>query len=161
MKTTKSKKTDKLEVAKVLTEELLKKMGSKASVEVVEDKENEALVINIKTDDETGLLIGHHGETLTAIQSVLGMMLRQKIGEWVRVIVNIGDWREKQEEHLKVLAREAAERAKQTGEPQPIYNLTPAQRRVVHMELSEDKTVMTESTGEGEERYLVISLKKN
>lgn len=158
---TKSKETTNLKIAEELAKELLVNMGSKAKVEAVEDKDNEALVINIKTEEETGLLIGHHGETLLAIQSAIGMMLRQKTGEWARVVVNVGDWREKQDEHLRVLAKEAAERAKETGNPQPIYNLTAAQRRIVHMELTGDKEVVTESTGEGDDRYLVISPKKS
>jgi spoIIIJ-associated protein len=158
---TKDKKVDSLSLTKGLAEELLKELGSKAQVEVSEDKDNEAVVVNIKTDDETGLLIGHHGETLLSIQGALGLMLRQKIGEWIRIVVNVGDWREKQEEHLRVLAQEAAERAKETGEPQPIYNLSPAQRRIIHIELGGDDKITTESTGEGEERYLVINPKKS
>jgi len=72
----------------------------------------------------------------------------------------VGDWRERQEEQLVKMASEVAERAKQTGEPQPLYNLTPAQRRVVHLELEKDSEVTTESTGEGNERYLVVKPKK-
>lgn len=158
---TKNKPNKNIETTEELAKELLTNMGSKAEVEVEEDKENEAVVVNIKTEEETGLLIGHHGDTLLAIQGAIGMMLRQKMGEWVRVVVNVGDWREKQEEHLRILAKEAAERAKETGNPQPIYNLTPSQRRIVHMELTNDKEVVTESTGEGDERYLVISPKKS
>jgi spoIIIJ-associated protein len=156
-----TKKKSNLEIVQDLAEKLLKEMGSKAKVSVVEDKENEAVVVNIDTEDETGLLIGHHGETLNSIQTVLGMMLKQQTGEWARVVVNVGDWREKQEEHLKELALETAERARQTGNPQPIYNLTPAQRRIVHLELSQENDLTSESVGEGDDRYLVISLKKS
>src|SRR3990172_1360376 len=93
-------------------------------------------------------------------EEVLGMMVRQETGEWKRVLVNVGDWREKQEEYLTQMAKTTAERAKTTGEPQPLYNLTPAQRRVIHMALSEDSEIETESQGEGEERYLVVKPKK-
>lgn len=140
--------------------ELLVLMGTKAKAEASEDKENDAFVINITTEDETGLLIGHHGETLNSLQSILGMMVRQKIGEWKRVLVNVGDWREKQESYLQDLARTTAERAKQTGEPQPLYNLSASQRRVIHLALSEDTDIETESQGEGEERFLVVKPKK-
>ena len=138
---------------------LLELMGTKAKATVSEDKENEAFVVNIETEEERGLLIGHHGETINAIQAALGMMVRQEEGEWKRIMVNVGDWRERQEEQLIKLASEVAERAKQTGEPQPLYNLTPAQRRVVHLELSKDTEVTSESTGEGSERYLVVKPK--
>lgn len=143
-----------------LANELLELMGTKAKATASEDAENEAIVVNIETEEERGLLIGHHGETINALQAALGMMVRQEEGEWKRIIVNVGDWRERQEEQLIKLASEVADRAKQTGEPQPLYNLTPAQRRVVHLELSKDEGVTTESTGEGSERYLVVKPKK-
>ncbi|MEK7112284.1 MAG: R3H domain-containing nucleic acid-binding protein [Patescibacteria group bacterium] len=153
-------KKNTIDLVKKDANELLSLMGTKATVEAEEDKENETFVVNIKTEDEAGLLIGHHGETLNSLQAVLGMILRQKTGEWKRVLVNIGDWREKQEEYLKDMAKTTAERAKQTGEAQNLYNLTAAQRRVVHLTLSEDSEVETESVGEGEERYLIIKPKK-
>ncbi|MCJ7805282.1 hypothetical protein MUP46_01420 [Patescibacteria group bacterium] len=138
---------------------LLTLMGTKAKARVYEDKENQAIRVDIETEDETGLLIGRHGETLASMETALGMMIRQSVGEWVRIIVNVGDWRERQEDHLKEIAEQAMERAIQTGEPQPIYNLTPAQRRIVHLALSESKDVETESVGEGLERYLVVKPK--
>ena len=154
------KKETNIEVAQKLSEELLTLMGVEGKIDVSEDKENQALVIDISSDNETGLLIGRHGQTLLSVQAAIGMMLKQKLGEWIRVIVNVGDWRQKEEEHLKDLAESTAERARTTGEPQPIYNLTPSQRRIVHLALSEDPDLSTESEGEGEERYLVVKKKE-
>ena len=154
------KKISKTAEALKLTEELLQLMGVEAKVEAVDDQENDAIVLNVASETETGLLIGRHGQTLIALQAAIGMMLKQQTGEWVRVIVNVGDWRQKEEEHLKELAIQAGERVRTTGEPQPIYNLTPSQRRIVHMVLSEDPELTTESTGEGEERYLVVKKKE-
>ena len=154
------KKETNTEVAQKLSEELLILMGVDAKIDVSEDKENQALVINISSDNETGLLIGRHGQTLLSFQAAIGMMLKQKLGEWIRVVVNVGDWRQKEEEHLKDLAESTAERVRTTGEPQPIYNLTPSQRRIVHLTLSEEPDLSTESEGEGEERYLVVKKKE-
>jgi spoIIIJ-associated protein len=153
------KKVDKVTLVEKLANELLALMQTKAKASAKEDKENEAIEVNIEAEEERGLLIGHHGDTINAVQAVLGMMVRKEVGEWIRIIVNIGDWREKQEEHLKKLAREVAERVKQTGEPQPLYNLTAAQRRIVHLELSGEADIATESIGEGPERYLVVKPK--
>jgi spoIIIJ-associated protein len=135
-------------------------MGTKAQVKASEDKKNEAVRIDIETEEETGLLIGRHGETIEAIQSILGMMLKKKTGDWVRIIVDVGGWREKQEERLRDLATQTAERAKETGEGQPLYNLSPAQRRVIHLALADNPDIETESAGEDEERYLIIRPKK-
>jgi spoIIIJ-associated protein len=149
-----------LSLAKKMANELLSLMGTKAQVKASEDKKNEAVRIDIETEEETGLLIGRHGETIEAIQSILGMMLKKKTGDWVRIIVDVGGWREKQEERLRDLATQTAERAKETGEGQPLYNLSPAQRRVIHLTLADNPDIETESAGEDEERYLIIRPKK-
>lgn len=154
-----TKKTDKKEIIEKLANDLLLLMGVKVKAQVAEDKANEAFVVTVEAGDETGLLIGRRGETLLSIQSLLGVIVRQHLGEWVRIVVDVGDWREKEEERLKSLALSAGERAKETGQPQPLYNLTPAQRRIVHLILSEDETLETESLGEDAERYLVVKPK--
>ncbi len=143
-----------------LVNELLHLMGVEAKAKVSEDKENEAFRVDIETSEEVGLLIGHHGETLNSIQTILGMIIRQKTGEWTRIIVNVGDWREKQEEYLKHLADQTASRVKETGQEQALYNLTPGQRRIIHLTLSSDSDLETESVGEGKDRYLIVRLKK-
>lgn len=162
-KETKDKKAslkDKVSLVQKMADKLLELMGAKAKVVVSEDKENEAIRVDIETETETGLLIGRHGETLDALQAILGMMVFQETKEWARIIVNVGDWREKQEDQLKSLALQAAERARETGEPQTLFNLNASQRRIVHMVLTEEKDIETESSGEGKERYLVINQKK-
>ena len=149
-----------VKILQKLADELFALMSTKAKAEVSYDKENEAFVVNVEAGDETGLLIGKKGETLLGIQTVLGFLLKQKVGEWSRVLVNVGDYREKEEGYLKDLASSTAQRAKETGEPQNLYNLKSWQRRVIHMVLSEDKDLVTESEGEGEDRFLIIKSKK-
>jgi spoIIIJ-associated protein len=155
------KKIDPIDETEALAGKLLGLMSVKADVVVTKDEENDAVLVNINAPESTGLLIGRQGETLVALQSILGMMVKQKVGEWVRIVVNVGDWREKQEDRLKGLARQAAERAIATGQPQPLYNLSASQRRVIHLELSEDTNVQTESVGEGVDRYLIVKPKAN
>jgi len=143
---------------KILTEKLLSLAGVNAGIEVVDMGEN-TYEVNLSTEDETGLLIGFRGENINAIQTVLGIMLKGQTGEWYRLIVNVGDYRQKQEEKLKELATQSADRAVETKESQPIYNLNASQRRIVHMHLSERDDITTESEGVEPERYLVIKSK--
>ena len=75
------------------------------------------------------------------------------------MVVNIADFREKEETRMIELANQTASRLRETGEAQSLYNLTPAQRRVIHMTLSNQKDIQTESTGEGSERCLVVKKK--
>ena len=147
-------KDSKTEIKKT-AQKLLDLLGVKGDIEVGEDKENEALSVNITTD-EAGILIGRHGETISAFQVVLGQILQRQTGEWQRVLVDTEDYRTKQQEMLKSMAEQAAERVKQTGDPYTIYDLTSSQRRFVHMVLSEDPQIITESEGEGRERHLVV-----
>lgn len=137
-----------------LVEELLHLMEVKAEVSV--EKDSDSYKVSVNPEEEAGLLIGGHGSTLSAIESFINIALKQKTGEWVRVSVDIGEWKSKHDQELVELAEQASMRARETGEDQHLYNLTPAQRRVIHMALSEQKGIITESLGEGTGRYLVV-----
>jgi spoIIIJ-associated protein len=139
-------------------EKLLDLMGVKAKTKVTEDVENDSFLVNIDSDEEKGLLIGKRGETINSLQYVLELMLRQALGEWKRVVVNIGNWREKQDEYLGNLAKQAVERVKETNSPQRLYNLSPSQRRSIHLVIQKTEGVVSESEGEGKERCLVVKL---
>jgi spoIIIJ-associated protein len=147
---------EKIETLEELVGKLLSLMTSTAKATVEYDKVGEVYVVKIDAGEETGLLIGKKGETLSSIQTILGILFKQKTGEWGKIVLDIGDYREKEEDYLKNLAASTAQRAKETGNPQNLYNLKAWQRRVVHMTLSEDKDIITESEGEGEDRYLIV-----
>lgn len=152
-----AKKTEKKQtlekVIKEISEELLSLMQVAGTVDVVAGQDHYAL--NIKTA-ESGLLIGRHGETLNSLQLLLGVMLFKKRGEWVRVIVDVGDYRKTRQQSLSEMAERIADEVETTGQPVTIPNLTPYERRTIHMLLSEHKSVMTQSIGEGRDRQLTI-----
>lgn len=154
-RTVKKTPTEVGEIEKIV-KDLIKLMGVDVKYKITEDEKNQTINVDLETENEKGLLIGKKGETLYSLQYLLALMLNQKIGEWKRIQVNIGDWKEKQDEYLKELAQKAAERAEETGEPQYLYNLNSAQRRIVHLEVSMMEGVVSESEGEGNERRLVI-----
>lgn len=145
---------DTIKTIQHLTEELLHAMAIEAEVSVVTD-ETEAYRIHIDTD-ETGLLIGHHGRTLESLQILLGIMISRTIGTWVKVYVNVGDYREKREETLHYMAQRAAEQAITTRTTVELARLTPSERRIVHLALTGDDRVVTESEGEGDRRILKV-----
>lgn len=146
-----------LEQVKSLAEQLLQSLEIAGSV-LVETDESGAYRVNITTE-ETGLLIGFHGQTLESFQLILGLMTGKTLDTWERVYVNVGDYREKREEALMYMAQRAAERALATGRPIELSRLSAGERRVVHLTLSGDERVSTESMGEGSDRKLIISPK--
>lgn len=121
--------------------------------------EEDVARVNIDTT-ETGILIGYHGETLYGLQLILGLVCLKKLGHWVRIVVNVGDYRQKREEYLQQLARSKAEAVLSTGAAQTLSGLSPFERRVVHMLISSYDNLTSESVGEGEERKLVIKPKQ-
>jgi spoIIIJ-associated protein len=140
-----------------ITEDLLQKLGVTGTVTVDID-ETEAFRVHIETE-ETGLLIGFHGKTLESFQIILGIIASRELAEWVKVYVNVGDYREKREEALMLMAQHAAERALAMNRPIELANLSASERRVIHLTLSGDERVETESTGEGSRRVLLVKPK--
>lgn len=146
-----------IDQVKQITEGLLAKLEITGTVSVDLD-ETGAYRVHIETE-ETGLLIGFHGKTLESFQIILSIMVSKKLDAWVKVYVNVGDYREKREEALMYMAQRAADRAIASGRPVELTRLTASERRVIHLTLSGDERVVTESVGEGESRILVVKPK--
>lgn len=152
---------NKVETLKEISLKLMELMGVNAQVEVSFEEDNNIFNVSFKSDEATGLLIGKKGETLSSIENLLSVILKNQLGQWYRVSVNIGDYKEKEEDYLKSLADSVAQRVSSTGNSENIYNLKGWQRRIIHLFLAENyKDLSSESTGEGEERSLVVSIKK-
>ena len=145
---------DDIKQVTAVVEDLLAKLEVTGGVGVTTD-ETGAFRVNIDTE-ETGLLIGYHGKTLESFQLILGIIISKKLGRWVKVYVNVGDYREKREETLMHMAQRAAERALALGRPVELSRLSPAERRIIHLTLSGDERVATESVGEGDDRVLLV-----
>lgn len=141
-----------------VTEDLLNRLGISGQVSVDID-ETDAYRVHIETE-ETGLLIGFHGRTLESFQILLGLLVSKALGNWVRVYVNVGDYREKREEALMLMAQQAAERALTQHRPIELSHLSASERRVIHLTLSGDERVETESVGEGSMRTLLVKPKE-
>ncbi len=144
-----------LSVIRGVAEKLLDLMEIKADIEVTEDKENQAVLIQIETETP-GILIGYHGETLSSFQLILGIMANRQLKEWTRILVNVGDYRQKREEVLKRIALSAAQRAHFSGAPVTLADLSSAERRIIHLVLADHEEVESYSEGEGRDRRLII-----
>ena len=147
------------ETIKTIREEaeiLLEKIGSAGSVEV---SENEGM-FNVHIDtEENALLIGKHGNTLSSLELVLSLIVAKKTGEFKRVIIEVGGYREAREDYLRDLAQRLHDEVVETGDEKTVRGLKPWERRVIHMHLSEMGDVNTESEGEERDRILVITKK--
>jgi spoIIIJ-associated protein len=77
-------------------------------------------------------------------------------GEFKRVSVEVGDYKKNRTEWLERLAMDAKERALTEGKEVYLSELKSWERRVVHLLLQDDKEVVSESSGEGKDRVLVV-----
>lgn len=147
------------EVNKIVEKEantLLDKADIDAKVEVKEVDGNISVVVDT---DENALLIGKHGNTLSSLELILSLIVAKKTGEYKRILIEVGGYREAREEYLRDLANRLKDEVVSTGIEKTVRGLKPWERRVVHMQLSESDEVVTESEGEDRDRVLVIKKK--
>jgi spoIIIJ-associated protein len=107
-----------------------------------------------------GILIGRKGQTLDAMQFLTDKIINRKSDARVRVRVDIEGYMETRKANLKHLAYKMADKAKKTGRPATINQMSAQDRRIVHMALKDDNKVRTQSMGDGYYRRLVIFPKK-
>jgi spoIIIJ-associated protein len=137
-----------------ITENLLQKLGIVGKIEARVDEQN-SICLKIETE-ESGLLIGYHGETLYSLQLIIGLITFRKLGTWIHLVLEVGDYRQRHEEKIIQMAKNIADRVKQTGQQASMPYLTGSERRIVHLTLQDDPDVISESEGEGIDRRLIL-----
>ena len=112
-------------------------------------------IIDVQGED-AGLIIGRRGDTLRALQFVTNMILGRQQEEPIPVIVDVEQYRERRFAHLRQLANRMAERAIASGQSVTLEPMPPAERRMIHVTLADNRGVRTESSGDGNERRVTI-----
>lgn len=121
--------------------------------------EKDRLTLSIEGGN-AGILIGRKGQTLDAMQFLTDKVINRKSEARVRVKVDIEGYMETRKSNLKHLAYKMADKAKKTGRPATINQMSAQDRRIVHLALKDDNKVRTQSMGDGYYRRLVIFPKK-
>ena len=140
--------------------ELFATLKLEAEIESDGRAAEKALFFRVRGEN-LGALIGKRGQTLDALQYLLGHVVNRQQDAFLRVKLDIGSYREKQENKLRGFARNAARRVKQSGKSLALDPMTPNERRIIHAALQRDRYVTTHSEGEGEKRHVVITLRKD
>lgn len=135
---------------------LVEHMGATGQVLAAQDDD----CLRLRIDSEMmGMLIGHRGETLDAMQYLTGLVINKnrKTEGYTRVTLNTEEYREKREETLKKLARKVASQVRATGRARALEPMNPYERRVLHSALQNNPDVTTHSEGEEPNRRVVVS----
>lgn len=144
----------KIEVAKNYLTDILSSMGlSSVTMEVTEDKDGAVITFS---GDNVAVLIGHHGDTLDSLQYLVALACNRVDGEYFRITLDCGGYRERREETLKALAARLAAKVKKSGRPQLLEPMNPYERRIIHSVVSDIPGVYSKSKGEEPNRRVVI-----
>ena len=141
---------------------VLERMGISADIDIKDDQDR--TVLEIQTAD-TELVIGRRGVVIDALQHLVNKAVFKERGERDRdkdkergkpLIVDAGGFRDKQVERLRSLAQKMATQALETKQIVALQPMTPHDRRIVHMAISEIPGLTTRSEGEGEDRHILV-----
>ena len=129
-----------------------------ATVDFSEDG-NRHFTLNIKTEENTSLIIGKRGVTLNSLQFLVNNYAKKFSSHFFRIEVDCDDYRESRKKTLEELALNLAKKSKKTGRPVELEPMTSVERKIIHNALTGIKNVETESRGDEPYRYLVITAK--
>jgi len=150
------KKMNKVQAGEEFLQGILERMKIMAAAEGKEEEGGIGLNIN---GEDLANIIGKDGNTLAALQALVGAALSHRFAERVRVNLDAGGYKEKKANVLRRLAKDAANDVASSGQEKVLPPMNAAERRIVHIALKDEEKVQTFSRGEGPDRRLVIAPK--
>ncbi len=145
-------------IIKSTLEELLAKMGFSSTVEIDDSsaEDQDGIICNIITKDDSNFLIGQYGVNLQAVQHIARLLVRKQTEEKIKFVIDVNSYRKQKNESIVELAKESAQQAIDEKRAVVMKPMSNYERRLVHLELSKNTAITTESIGEGEDRKIVI-----
>lgn len=154
-------------IEKILRELLDKLRFEGYELELLEDDDKQDSVdkryikINISGEDVSEL-IGRYGKTLSSLEHIVNLIFNRdhEEDEYIRVLLDVNDYRKKREDYLIDVAERAIDEVRNSNLPVSLPPMLPAERRVIHNYAMKHDDIETESEGEEPERSVVIQPKK-
>jgi spoIIIJ-associated protein len=136
---------------------ILRTFGIESTIDEYEGEDGD-IILDIVGGD-LAILIGRHGKTLDALQTLVSAATSRQLGFRYPILVDVEGYRGRRREKLEDIARRTADRVARQGRPVRLRPMTSYERRVIHMALREDRRVMTASDGEEPSRAVVVAPK--
>ena len=114
----------------------------------------------VEWSGDAGLLIGREGQTLQAIQYLASRLVSRGMNAALRVQLDIGEYRARQEDKLRGMAKMLAEKARQSGKSFSTRPLSSYHRRIIHLYLQDMQDITTRSSGDLPLKRVVISSRR-
>lgn len=138
-------------------QQVVSAMGTSLTVTAEETPEGTRIDV---AGEDGGVLVRRGGEGLQALQHLVATTFRRQLGDDQRVVIDCNGFRREKDAELRQMAKYMAERALSMGQPQEMGPLNPYERRIVHMAVTEDPRVASESIGDAFMKTVIISTKK-
>jgi spoIIIJ-associated protein len=144
-------------IAKDFLRDVFEKMNIFAKIET--RIENKNLIVNVEGDD-LGVLIGKRGQTLDSLQYLVSLVVNKNNDDYLRVVMDTENYREKRKETLERLAHKLAFKAKRLRKDIVLEPMNPFERRIIHAALQSNPQVGTRSEGDEPYRKVIIFLNR-
>ncbi len=146
---------------KAIVEQFLKEVTSSMGLQVeIEIKESDnGLYVNL-IGENLGVLIGKHGQTLDSIQHLTSLTLNKGKAQYVNIIVDCENYREKRKATLEKLAKNLAKKVRETRRSVTLEPMSAYERRIIHSAIQGMNDIATHSEGKEGNRHIIITLKK-
>lgn len=143
-----------IQFAKKYLEDLLSFFGLNTDVHATSE-DDEVIVLSVPSTHLNGFLIGQNGETMRALQYMVSMALKNAGHEYVRVNVDVADYKKQRAHQIEQRAEAWLNEVKTSGAEKHLEPMNAADRRTIH-KLAGDHGLVTESVGEGRDRHIVL-----
>lgn len=147
---------DPIEEGKKYLLQLLNDFNLTGTVEIIPSKQS--ITFNVNSDNN-GLIIGREGKTLQSIQVLTSQVVNQYTSKHLKVLVDIGSYKENQIKKLEALAKKTAKEVLHSKIDAKLDPMNAYDRRIIHNTLSDWKNIRTVSNGVEPNRYLTIKYK--
>ncbi len=144
---------ESIQFAKKYLEDLLSFFGLNTSVYAT--SEDGVIELEVPTTHLNGFLIGQHGETMRALQFLVSSALKNQGYEYVRVNVDVAEYKKHRAERLIARAATWVESVRDSGQSMELKPMSAVDRRVIH-KLAQDSGLVSESVGDGRDRRIVL-----
>lgn len=144
---------ESIQFAKKYLEDILSFFG--LNTDIYATSEDDVIELSVPSTHLNGFLIGQKGETMRALQYLVGSALRNGGHEYSRVNIDVADYKKSKADRLAETAAEWIETVKKSNEPMSLRPMNSADRRVIH-KVATEAGLITESVGEGRDRHVVL-----
>ncbi|MFW6268827.1 MAG: RNA-binding cell elongation regulator Jag/EloR [Bacillota bacterium] len=146
------------EVGKEFLENIFSTVTLEVEVDIIDENSNSKQITYNLNSPDLGIIIGHRGETLDALQYLTSLVVNKNTDQYVRIILDAEGYRERRKQTLIRLANKLARKCLNKGRKVVLEPMPPHERRIIHMAIKKNPRV--KSYSEGEEPFRKVKIEE-